>query len=608
MKAAQRASSSKRFSLLLIKPSHYDDDGYVIQWLRSAIPSNTLAVMNGLALDCKERHVLGEDVEIDITAVDETNTRIKPAQIARQLRNNGGRGLVALVSVQSNQFPRAMDIARQLRAENVPVCIGGFHVSGVLAMLPGLTPELKEAQDLGISLFAGEAENRFESLLNDAWNGTLQPVYNYMNDLPALEGATLPILPAQQIKRTGGMVTSFDAGRGCPFLCSFCTIINVQGRKSRRRTPDDVEAIIRANIAQGVNRFFIADDNFARNTDWEHIFDRLIDLRENAKLDVKFVIQVDTMCHRLPRFIEKAKKAGVVRVFIGLETINPDSLMGAKKKQNRITEYRKMMLAWKHAGVHTFAGYIVGFPEDTPESIQRDIGIIQRELPIDLVQFTVLTPLPGSEDHQKLFNAGVAMDEDLNRYDVEHVTTGHAQMSRDEWEKAYKAAWAAYYTPEHMETIMRREAAVGGSPGKLLTLLMWSYASVMLEGMHPYQGGYLRRKYRKDRRPELPVESAWAFYPRYAWNLIEKHVKLAKAVLHYRRIAIDLKRDPNARNYTDLALTPVADDEFDSLELFNATAAAKSAVTKVRKPVAVGVKAAAAAAAAKEDVPFKIVQ
>ena len=107
--------SPKRFSLVLIKPSHYDDDGYVIQWLRSALPSNTLAVLNGLALDCQERHVLGDDVVIDISAFDETNTRIKPERIARRIARGGGRGLVALVGVQTNQYPRAMDIARRLR-------------------------------------------------------------------------------------------------------------------------------------------------------------------------------------------------------------------------------------------------------------------------------------------------------------------------------------------------------------------------------------------------------------------------------------------------------------------------------------------------------------
>src|SRR5277367_6573484 len=269
--------SSKRFSLVLIKPSHYDDDGYVIQWLRSAIPSNTLAVMNGLALDCQERRVLGDDVDIEISAYDETNTRVRTDRIAREL--SGGRGMVALVGVQSNQYPRAMDIARKLRESGVQVCIGGFHVSGCLSMLPEPTAELKEAMALGISLFAGEAEGRFEIVLRDAYNGTLKPLYNYMDDLPGLEGATIPILPATRIKRTGGSLTSFDAGRGCPFLCSFCTIINVQGRKSRYRTADDIEALVRVNVANGVRYFFITDDNFARNTDWESVFDRHLHAR-----------------------------------------------------------------------------------------------------------------------------------------------------------------------------------------------------------------------------------------------------------------------------------------------------------------------------------------
>ncbi|MBV9155649.1 MAG: hypothetical protein JO097_05275, partial [Acidobacteriaceae bacterium] len=161
MKTAQ--NKPRRFRVVLIKPSHYDDDGYVIQWLRSAIPSNSLAVLNGLALDCKERQVLGEDVEIIVTAADETNTRIRPQRILRQLGHDPG--LVALVGVQSNQYPHAMDIARPLRAAGIQVCIGGFHVSGCLAMLPGITPELQEAMDLGISLFAGEAEGRFDEVL-----------------------------------------------------------------------------------------------------------------------------------------------------------------------------------------------------------------------------------------------------------------------------------------------------------------------------------------------------------------------------------------------------------------------------------------------------------
>ena len=126
----------------------------------------------------------------------------------------------------------------------------------------------------------------------------------------------------------------------------------MQGRKSRRRSPDDIEEIVRDNVAQGLRSFFITDDNFARNKDWEPILDRLIHLREVEKLKIGFIIQVDTLCHKLPNFIEKCARAGVRRVFIGLENINPDNLLGAKKRQNKITEYRKMLLAWKQARRH----------------------------------------------------------------------------------------------------------------------------------------------------------------------------------------------------------------------------------------------------------------
>jgi hypothetical protein len=574
-------AGQQRFELILVKPSHYDNDGYVIQWVRSAVPSNSLAVVNGLALDCKQRRVLGDDVEITITSMDEDNTRIRQKHIARQLA--GSRGLVMLIGVQSNQFPRAMDIARPLRAAGVQVCIGGFHVSGCLSMLPGVTPELQEAMDLGISLFAGEAEEgRLDLVLRDAWQGTLKPLYNYLENLPGVEGAPMPLLPAETIRGTIGKYTSFDAGRGCPFQCSFCTIINVQGRKSRRRSVDEIEQIVRRNLEQGVGRFFITDDNFARNTDWEKIFDRLIVMREQEKLNIKFMIQVDTMCHRLPHFIEKAGRAGVRRVFIGLESINPASLLGARKKQNKIAEYRKMLLAWKKAGTIVFAGYIVGFPEDTPESVLHDIQIIQRELAIDLLEPHSLTALPGSEDHQKLYKAGAYLDPDLNKYDLEHVTTVHATMSKEQWEKVYRDSWEAFYSLEHMKTMMRRAAATGIQVGNVMVLLLWFHSCIVFEKVHPLQGGFLRRKYRKDRRSSLPIESPFVFYPRFFANLISKHFKIAQLAWRLQRFKNRLERDPEARNYSDVALTPDHDDGSDVLEMLTTHAPTKPAVVQIQ--------------------------
>jgi hypothetical protein len=157
------------FHLVMIKPSHYDDNGYPIQWLRSAIPSNTLACLDGIAEDCAARKVLGDGVEIRIDAFDETNRRVRPASIMRKIERAGGKALIAMIGVQSNQYPRALDLARPFREKGFPVCIGGFHVSGCISMLDDMHVTLQQAQALGISLFAGEAEDgRLDEVLLDA--------------------------------------------------------------------------------------------------------------------------------------------------------------------------------------------------------------------------------------------------------------------------------------------------------------------------------------------------------------------------------------------------------------------------------------------------------
>lgn len=574
---------TQRFLFAMVKPSHYDDQGYVIQWVRAAMPSNTLATLCGIAEECRDRRALGPDVELELATYDETNTRIRVDRIARRIREAGG-GLVGLVGVQSNQFPRAMDLAREFRRLGIQVCIGGFHVSGSLAMVPGGTPpELQEAMDLGISLFSGEAEGRLDVVLRDALAGTLEPLYDFRHDLPSLEGATTPILAIDRVKRTVGSQASFDAGRGCPFQCSFCTIINVQGRKSRFRNADDIERIVRANLEQGIRRFFITDDNFARNKNWESIFDRLIELRERDGLYFRLVLQVDTLCHGIPGFIEKSGRAGVKRVFIGLENINPTSLKGAKKAQNRITEYRDMLLAWRGIGVITTAGYILGFPGDTPESIEQDIRVIQRELPIDMLEFFFLTPLPGSEDHARLHGAGVPMDPDLNKYDLNHVTTAHGTMSKSEWERAYRLAWDTYFSREHVEVLLRRARASGLNLGKILATYVSFYGSVLYEGVHPLESGILRMRYRRDRRPGMKREAPGIFHAKAAGHFLATLWHGARLYLRFLPLRRKLERDPLAAEYTDLALTPWEGEAEAELELYNMNPATRDAVAKERK-------------------------
>jgi radical SAM superfamily enzyme YgiQ (UPF0313 family) len=559
----------RAFRIALIKPSHYDADGYVIQWRRSYIPSNSLASVYALIKHCAQTHVLGPDTEIEIEAFDECNNFVDVRAIAKRIRK-AGAGMVGLVGVQSNQFPRALDLGRAFRELGVPVVMGGFHLSGCLAMLPKIPPEMQEALDLGIHLFAGEAEGRMADVLRDVANGTAKPIYNYLDNMPELSSAVPPILPSHLVKLVLTQYSSFDAGRGCPFQCSFCTIINVQGRISRYRTADDVEAIVRANAAQGVTRFFVTDDNFARNRNWEAILDRLIELRERDKFRIKLILQVDTLCHRIPHFIEKSARAGATFVFIGLENINPESLLGTKKRQNKIWEYREMLLAWRRHRVITYAGYILGFPTDTPESIARDIEIIKKELPIDILEFFCLTPLPGSEDHKKLHAAGVDLDPDLNKYDLEHACTDHPRMSRQQWTEVYRNAFARYYTDEHVEKIMRRAVAGGLQSSKLVTLLTIFSSCVRIEGVHPLQFGLVRRKSRIQRRHGMPLVHPLIFYPWRAYDFSKAATQWGLTFWRYHRMRKRIKKNPAAKSYSDEALRlPAASDETDKIvELF----------------------------------------
>ena len=575
------ASKQAVFHVLLVKPTRYDDDGYPIHWLRTTVPSNSLACMYGIAMDCASRRVLGGGVEIRIAAIDEAQQLVDYAKLIARINAVGQRLFLCLVGVQSNQFPRAVDIAQPFLRAGLPVCIGGFHVSGCISMLDELPAELADATASGISLFAGEAEEgRFDKLIADAWGASLKPLYDYAKSLVDLENQPLPDLPIAVTRGNVTSISTVDLGRGCPFACSFCCIINVQGRKSRSRSVADLERLIRIHYARGMKNVFITDDNFARNSYWEAYLDKLIELGDEG-VRLSYIIQVDTMCHKIPGFIDKAAKAGVDQVFVGLENINPDNLAAMKKQQNRITEYRKMLLEWKRHPVIIWGAYIIGLPGDTRESILRDVEIIKRELPIDLLNASILTPLPGSEDHKRMLDEGTWMDPDLNKYDLAHRVIHHQKMTDEELDLVYQETWDRYYTPEHMITVLKRMFALG-SDKKLKTVerLIAFGVNTKVHNLRSYDMGWVRKRPRHSRRPGLPTEPFLAFYTKHFLGAIKS---FAVVLYRYNDLVRAMKRlaaDPERSRYRDIAITPPANEEFERLDLFTVTTGSRAAVEK----------------------------
>jgi radical SAM superfamily enzyme YgiQ (UPF0313 family) len=546
--------SLKRFHVFLIKPSKYDDEGYVIRWARAVLVSNSLAVLNALTEDAARSRILGPEVEILPHVLDETVTQIRVKEIAASMRRAGDQCVICMVGVQSNQYPRAVDLGREFTACGLKTMIGGFHVSGSVEMLPQIPPEIQGAMDEGITIVAGEVEHRWNDLLREAYRGTLKPYYNFVDDKPALNNTPPPFTPRDRLQYyIPTRQSSFDAGRGCPFQCSFCTIINVQGRTMRGRTADDVEALIRRNYAQGIREFFITDDNFARHPDWESIIDRILELREKDHIHIRLMIQTDTMAHRIPRFIEKLGRAGCRRVFIGMESVNPENLKVSAKYHNRVNEYRAMLQAWRDQQVVTYAGYMIGFPGDTYESIMRDVEFLKRELPLDFVELFVATPLPGSKDHQQNFLKGIPMDEDLNKYDTTQPCMEHPKMSREELQKAYRDAWRSFYSRQHVETILKRRK--DRRRRNVARQMLWFRSSFFIENVHPLLGGFFRLKGRRMRSPRFPVESIPTYYWRRTKEIALWSVRAAALLLEMRYIYHKVTRD-EYRHYMDVAITP----------------------------------------------------
>ncbi len=554
---------TKTFHVILIKPARYDDDGYPIQWRRIVYPSFCLSLLNAMVKDCAARRILGPDVDIVVEAHDDQCGLPSMDEMIGRIKGAAAGGLMALVGVHTAHFPRGAALVRRFRAAGVPVVIGGSHVSGSLASLPAPPPEIQEMLDLGVSLFTGEAEGRLEAVLRDARAGTMRAVYDFGGVPVDMETALLPDhVPdavIRRIPRDLNPVNPIEAGRGCPFTCTFCTVINVHGRQPRARTPDGIAGFVRNSVAGGRSRFMFTDDNFARNKKWREILEALVRLKEEEGLSFSFILQVDTQSDRIPGFIPLAVRAGCVQIFVGMESINPEALQEVGKKQNAVGQYRRFFQAWKRHGVVIMTGFIVGFPTDTPESIRRDLETIKRELPLDLIYLFILTPLPGSPEHSELVKAGVALDTEPSRYTTFHATRDHPRMSRQQLEALYYEGWRIYYEDAHVERVLRRHVAWGGDLDDLIPFVLVARGAFAIEDVNPSEFGIVRVKARRERRPDLPREAFLPFAARRAWSLLSAQTRWAWQVIRLKQIVRRAKRGDPRQLHDDPALTGLFD-------------------------------------------------
>ena len=515
---------TEKLHIVLIKPSKYDDDGYVIRFWKGVLPSNTLNVLHGLTEDVKERRVFG-DLAIEVTTYDETAEKVPVKKIIGWSREPGTKVLVGLVGVQTNQFPRALDMARLFRAQNIAVIIGGFHASGTINMLGEQEPDIQELVRESICVVSGEVEGKWEMILGDFLDGELKPIYSFAQDLQSLVDIGSSPLPKTSPKTMGHFAYptfgTADTSRGCPFACTFCTIINVQGRKMRERSPESMAALLRRNyLTHGVSFYFFTDDNFARKKLWRETFEAIIQLRQEG-IKITFMMQVD-LARKPKDFVELAAQAGCTQVFIGMESVNPENLKAEGKKQNNVDEYRAIIKEWHDAGVVVHTGYIIGLPWDSKEQVPKDIDFLMNELGPDQASFFMLTPLPGSHDHREMRKRGEWMDPDFNKRDSFHATIKHPRMTAEEWTDAYENAWESFYSKENMIKILSRWSDNPKVYWNLMSVFFWYKNAALIEKQHPMVAGFFRLKDRKARRSGFAIDPL----PIHVWKRTKEITQL----------------------------------------------------------------------------------
>jgi len=522
-KERPETKNDKTLRVVLIKPSKYDDEGYVVRFWKGVLPSNTLNVLHGLTEDIKRRRVFG-DLDIQVDTFDETTEKIPVKKIVRWSRDPATKLVVCLVGVQTNQFPRALDLGRQFRSQGIDVIMGGFHTSGTINMLSEQEPDIQELYRESIVVVSGEVEGYWEGILADLLNGQLKPLYSFAQDLKSLvdiEKAPLPVISPKTMKHFASpSFGTVDTSRGCPFACTFCTIINVQGRKMRERDPEEIAELLRHNYREhGIDFYFFTDDNFARKKLWRETFEAIIRLR-NEGLKITFLMQVD-LARKPKDFVRLAAEAGCSSVFIGMESVNPENLKAEGKGQNKVEEYVSIIREWHEAGVTVHTGYIIGLPFDTKEQLSCDIQYLMDVIQPDVASFFMLTPLPGSQDHLEMKKRGEWMDPDFNKRDSFHATIKHPHMTAEEWTQAYEDAWKAFYSKENLTKILSRWSHNPRVYWNLIFNLMWYKNASLIEKQHPMIAGFSRLKDRLSRRPGFAIDPL----PVHLW-------KRTKDVLH----------------------------------------------------------------------------
>jgi radical SAM superfamily enzyme YgiQ (UPF0313 family) len=330
------------------------------------------------------------------------------------------------VSTLTATAPRGYEIASRFRERGTPVILGGIHAS----FLPD------EAARHADAVFVGEADARWKEVVEDVRSGRgLEPRYD-AGGYPDLAGRPFPKRELLRPKAYGVTATVM-ASRGCPHDCSFCSTTKFMGPKLRLRPPGEVAEEIRGLPGRIL---IFTDDNLLAHKAWAG---ELMEAVRPARK--RWVAQCSIDAARRTALLESARRAGCMGVLIGFESLSPENLRDVRKGVNRVEEYLDAVKAFHDAGLFVQGSFIFGLDGDTPDSIGETLDFVFQAR-LEAANFSVLTPLPGTDVFRRFEEEGRITTRDWSLYDKLNVVYTPRGFDPRSLQEAVKGAYRRVYS------------------------------------------------------------------------------------------------------------------------------------------------------------------
>lgn len=337
------------------------------------------------------------------------------------------------------QAQRMCEILRRLQGLTAKIVVGGPYIS------------VAEAQFVGLCdcRFIGEAEETWPAFLTALGRG--EPVLERYEQPARTDMESVPPPRYDLVKADRYMLASLQFSRGCPFLCEFCDIITIFGRKPRMKTPGQVIAEVEAIQAAGFRQCFLVDDNFIGNkVKAKELLRALIPWQRARGFPISFTAEASINLADDPEMIALMVEANIRQVFIGVESPRAASLNEVRKVQNtRGDSPEQKLQRIRDSGLVILAGFIVGFDNDDEAIFDDQFDFIQR-IGVAQAQVAVLTPIPTTPLYERL-----KAERRLDPSDPE-VIFHPKGMSRETLKRGYAALMRRLYAPDaYFERLFR---------------------------------------------------------------------------------------------------------------------------------------------------------